>query len=197
MEWDGYKEGCWCGLSSWIIGSSTCHKVCECVYMEVKERNPARQTISDRRGSPFVLQRRRKTSLKWREHLKGERGEGEKGEKVQGVEGGGMSSLWSFNEMHMLWFIWSQFLQRHASDTSVPNPSTGNTTVSITDSPKTLKAFTSYRGVIQMTLQSVDSKQTTVITAVMSQSNMKPINTQTSACHKMNQPDDGPHVDHI
>ncbi len=53
----------------------------------------------------------------------------------------------------------------------------------IADSPNTSyisKHLPHYRRGTQTTLRSLDSKQTTMITAVISQSNMKSINTQTS-----------------
>ncbi len=89
------------------------------------------RTLGDKEG---------KKKNKFREHIKGERGEGGNGVQALGMEGGRshMSSLWSFNETHMLCvftqFVWSS--QKHTSDSSIPNLNTSNTTVSNRRFPK-------------------------------------------------------------
>lgn len=97
------RHGCWCGLSSWIIVRSTCHRYVSVLMWRLKRENlkpervnPVSKTVLDRRGSTFTHRKTRKekeTSLKRiREHMKEERGE--RGEQaLQGSREAGATCL--------------------------------------------------------------------------------------------------------
>lgn len=94
---------------------------------------------------------------------------------------------WDAHVVMFTKFVWFQFSQGHNSDVYVSNPNTSNTTVSIADSPNNsyFKAFTTVQK-SQTTELSLDSKQTTMITVILWQSNMKPINSSIQTCHDPN-----------